>query len=234
MIHGRKIKTTAMAAAFLVVFAAICMAAMPHTPFYTARPIWLTHALFSSGEWFGAAVEDRASTFGDAFDQTAIGLEEVAPIDGRITKIRIYTPDTVTGAKFGCFKDEGGSVYATDGAGKNTQHSGEINLASGYNELTAGVDFEEFDCLKNEYPGVFLPDTGGIDASTTGGAGIAYVSQDEVPSEGETFGVFGSNTHVMSLQFYVESGSTGAGLDALLLENGDYLLTEAGDKLLLE
>ena len=181
--------------------------------------------------WFGSTVEDRD---GELKNNTIIAFEDAAPFDGQVTSIKIWTTatgaDEIENVEFACFADEG-ATYATDAAGKATQGSGAVTLGAGLNTLTAGVYFNAFDCLEGEYIGVYIPNDadGGLEIDSSGGSGLRYVSEDQIPSEGTPAGPLAGYTG--SIQFYLETGATAA---YLLIETGAYLTTESGVKIILE
>lgn len=182
--------------------------------------------------WFGPEAINRA---GEVKNNTVVDKESTAPFTGKITSIKIYTTGgDIESVEFACFVDEGSNVFATDASGKTVQDSGAVTLSAGLNTLAAGTDFNEFDCKKGEYPGVYIPNDadGGMDVATSGGSGYNYVSQDEVPSAGET--MVPAAGYTASLQFYIETGTATAQANYLLTEAGEYLTDEDGNKLTWE
>ena len=147
--------------------------------------------------WFGSEAIDRASSA--SADYTVIDLNNTSPLTGNVTSIKVYTTDTITGAEFACFTDEGSNTWTTNGVVSG------INLAQGLNTLTGGgVDFTSFACSTGDYVGFYVPTGGGaIDHGTGPSTGWAYVEGDLIPSSSYSFDT-SQIDHELSVQFCVE------------------------------
>jgi len=168
----------------------------------------------------GSTCESRDAGRGNSY--TIVEINNPANATGTIDYICISSDNTMAGIEVASFAASGNNL-TTNGNVALADQSG-----AGVTEYNAPGDFTAFDINIGEYIGIWWT-AGGLDETTTSGAGFWYKEYDYIPCTSEAFSVYGGRDHSLYATGTVATGSSSVSSESSSSESSESSSSESSE-----